>query len=474
MKLRSLILIIIIPFSVSVAQQNGWIKIDSLKEARVGHAIVVLPNGNILVSGGEGGSPNSRKSSAEIFDFIEKKWRYTKPMNVKRVSHNMVLLKSGKVLAIGGYKERSCELFDPITETWSLTDSIPTLRFAGHTVTELKDGSVLVSGGYKVSEYYTQFEYLHNCEIYNPYVGKWDTTHSLNIGRYNHTTVLLSDGRVLIAGGTSKTAGSLNTTEVFDVSSKSWTVVSSMNESRSKAASILLPDGNVFVSGGDSLSIGNISTKNSSEIFDFGKRIWSRSANMINRRSGHIMYFSHKKDKLLIFGGAGFQSTLEDTWESYDPVTFKPIAKGIFPLKISVDKNTVQLIDSKIALLGGQEFDIINGLPTSWPSRVCYIFDLVTSVKISKQIPIEHKLYQNYPNPFNPKTRIGFYLPENKHVKLEIYDSVGKFVTMLVNGFENQGYHEVEFDAKGLASGIYFYKMISGNYILSKKMIILK
>ena len=91
-----------------------------------------------------------------------------------------------------------------------------------------------------------------------------------------------------------------------------------------------------------------------------------------------------------------------------------------------------------------------------------------------------YSLYQNYPNPFNPDTKISYTLKEIGYVKLMVYDLLGKLVRVLVNETKESGYYETEFNAKGLASGIYIYRIevIGGNnipkYSDMKKMILLK
>ncbi|MBW7888190.1 MAG: T9SS type A sorting domain-containing protein [Bacteroidetes bacterium] len=81
---------------------------------------------------------------------------------------------------------------------------------------------------------------------------------------------------------------------------------------------------------------------------------------------------------------------------------------------------------------------------------------------------------ENYPNPFNPKTTIVFALPEAENVRLVVYDYLGREVAVLVNGFVQNGKHEVQFDATNLASGIYFYSLKTGNHSIIKKMLVLK
>jgi serine protease len=88
--------------------------------------------------------------------------------------------------------------------------------------------------------------------------------------------------------------------------------------------------------------------------------------------------------------------------------------------------------------------------------------------------PTEFALDQNYPNPFNPRTKIKFSLPENAFTTLKIYDVLGKEVATLINEEKPAGNHDVEFDAERLTSGFYIYRIQAGNYVDSKKMILLK
>jgi type IX secretion system substrate protein len=89
-------------------------------------------------------------------------------------------------------------------------------------------------------------------------------------------------------------------------------------------------------------------------------------------------------------------------------------------------------------------------------------------------IPDNYYLLQNYPNPFNPNTTIRFRIPEPNLVKLDIFNILGQKVRTLVNDFYEAGTHHVRFSSSGLSSGIYFYRIESGNYVDVKKMLLLK
>ena len=88
--------------------------------------------------------------------------------------------------------------------------------------------------------------------------------------------------------------------------------------------------------------------------------------------------------------------------------------------------------------------------------------------------PASFNLSQNYPNPFNPATKITYSIPNESQVNLKIYDVMGREVAVLVNGRQQAGTYEVNFNAASLASGTYFYKLTAGDFVSVKKMILLK
>jgi len=99
----------------------------------------------------------------------------------------------------------------------------------------------------------------------------------------------------------------------------------------------------------------------------------------------------------------------------------------------------------------------------------------ITSVKeISDLTPKDFALSQNYPNPFNPSTVISYQIPVSGMVNLKVYDILGNEIALLVNEEKSPGYHKVTFDASKNASGIYYYKLQTGDYISVKKMVLLK
>lgn len=93
---------------------------------------------------------------------------------------------------------------------------------------------------------------------------------------------------------------------------------------------------------------------------------------------------------------------------------------------------------------------------------------------ISGEVPGSYSLKQNYPNPFNPSTNIRFSIPASSEVKLSVFDLTGKEVASLFNGVLAAGNYEADWNASGVSSGVYFYKLSAGNFTETKKMMLTK
>jgi hypothetical protein len=110
-------------------------------------------------------------------------------------------------------------------------------------------------------------------------------------------------------------------------------------------------------------------------------------------------------------------------------------------------------------------------LGTSWESVSS---PLVGVRNVEKIIPGKYNLSQNYPNPFNPSTKIRFSINESGLVTLKVYNIMGEEVAAPVNEYKNIGVYEVDFNAKDLTAGVYFYKISTANFSETKKMILIK
>jgi hypothetical protein len=320
--MKKLFVLFLMISSISFGQ--FWQLTDSLKITCPYAVSVQLVNGNILVTGGLSKNGSNFTNQTEIFDYKNEKWNLASPMNVGRGTHVMVRLNNGNVIAIGGFGTKTCEIFDTLSQSWSLTDSLHDLRSDGETVTLLDNGNVLITGGWDE----TNNVHLKSCEVYNINQAKWILTDSLNSVRAYHTATKLLNGKVLSAGGMT-----------YNV----WT-----------------PE------------------------------------------------------------------------------------------------------DADLVLSN---------------TKMCYIFDPngANAVEQPKNLlPKDFRLYQNYPNPFNPSTTVRYELPKTSHVIIKIYNSIGEEVTTLIDKSQPAGSYSVNFNAKNLSSGIYFYQIVADGWVSTNKMLLIK
>ena len=119
------------------------------------------------------------------------------------------------------------------------------------------------------------------------------------------------------------------------------------------------------------------------------------------------------------------------------------------------------VFDSTVQLIHPGGFNTVNPLVTS-------------NINLMTEIPKEFGLYQNYPNPFNPMTKIEYAIPKQGFVSLKIYDLLGREVANLVNGEMAPSYYRIDFNGSNLSSGVYFYRLQSGSFINTKRMVLIK
>jgi hypothetical protein len=116
------------------------------------------------------------------------------------------------------------------------------------------------------------------------------------------------------------------------------------------------------------------------------------------------------------------------------------------------------------------------GNPGGWgPFSVVRRFNtIITGVDDERELPTEFAVDQNYPNPFNPSTLIEYALPRDAFVRLEVFGVLGQQITTLVQEERSAGYHAVRFNAGGLPSGVYYYRIVAGDFVQVKRMLLVK
>lgn len=458
-----MVTLIIVPSAI--AQSYGtWNRTDSLKVPRDEAASVSLANGNVLVSGG---APALR--TAEIFNYKTEKWHFTDSMEMGRSDHKLVRMANGNVLAIGGVGTKSCEIYNADTKSWSLTGSMHFMRSWGETATLLDNGNVLVTGGHLETAGISKN--LSSCELYNPQTGQWTVTDSLKINRWGHTATKLNNGSIIVVGGSGGSGGvgnTLNDCELYNPSTNKWTEAAPLHYARAQHAATLLPDGDVLVTGGEY-------NNKTCELYNPDQNMWTVVDSLMTPHTYPDILLNN--GLLLVTGGS--DSAEASTWELYNLQSFSNIYQGIYPGKYKQIDPVVNLLpDGKVLFAGGKTTYGRSGLPIIEFMRVCYLYDpngMGDSIEQEPSSSIKtFRLFPNYPNPFNPSTIITFQLSQSSHVRITIYNALGRKITTLVNTQETRGIHHLTFNSYGLSSGVYFYQIIVGKRIQTGKMVLVK
>jgi WD40 repeat protein len=211
----------------------------TLSVARVFHTATLLPDGKVLVAGGQ-------VASAELYDPAAGTFSSTGSMSVGRDSHTATLLLNGRALIVGGRNVSgalaSAEEYDPAKGSFAVKANMATAR-TEHTATLLGNGKVLIVGGSD------GINVLASAELYDPTAGTFAATGSMAGKRVDHTATLLPNGNVLVAGG-SDGKSSLASAEIYDVTSGKFTATSAMMAARDTHVAVSLPNGTVLVAGG--------------------------------------------------------------------------------------------------------------------------------------------------------------------------------------------------------------------------------
>ena len=239
---------------------STWTATGPMHYPRYGHTATLLGDGTVLVAGGIGTNlPNTNLAEilpAEVYNPITSNWTVKGSLSQGRYNFTATLLPNGQVLIAGGEITNNflvtgeCELYDPGSGTFSATMSM--LDTVGnHTATLLPDGKVLVAGGDTSFGSFGGFSYdtLTDAEIYDPNSQTWSMTGSMKAPHDFHTATLLTNGLVLEAGTAYYNTPS-DSAELYDPVFQVWTTAAAMNFPRNNLNALLLPNGQVLAVGG--------------------------------------------------------------------------------------------------------------------------------------------------------------------------------------------------------------------------------
>jgi hypothetical protein len=236
--------------AVAAATIGVWEKTRPMNVARLDHTATRLPDGTVLVTGGEGRRSQWLRS-AEIYVPGKKRWTVTAPMHRARSEHHAYRLADGDVVVFGGccddngIRRKSTETFHSDTHRWSPAGRMIFER-SGEATSQLADGRILVVGGTDADD-----RARRGAEIYDPISRTWSRTTSMHFARARHTATTLRDGRVLVVGGCcSRTGSQRESAELYDPVTETWTMAPRLSTGRSWHSAVLLTNGDVLISGG--------------------------------------------------------------------------------------------------------------------------------------------------------------------------------------------------------------------------------
>lgn len=315
---------------------DRWVQAAPMLLGRALHEMALLEDGRVLVPGGlnvhyAGGTV----PLAEIFDPASGRWSRTAPMRSFHSKHTVTALRDGRVLVAGGEGRvavevrgnplTQSEVYDPATDTWSVTDPMASEVPFNHSAVRLRDGRVLVAGGSWQGT--SSAGVLRVAQLFDPKTNSWQATKPMRHARSYHASALLRDGRVLVAGGRDATGASMTTVEVWDPQSGDWSEVASLpvphhNETN---AAVVLRDGQVLIAGGSNRSDPGLFSS-TTQIFDPRTGAWRVAAPLRIGRNDHAIV-ALRDGRVLVAGGQvwfhqkAMQVVATTSTEIYDPET---------------------------------------------------------------------------------------------------------------------------------------------------------
>ena len=326
------------------ADDASWTAYPPMTLPRAWPEVVVLPDGNIFVTGGY--STFGPTATTEIFDVDDGLWKAGPTMAVKRVGHTATLLGDGKVLVTGGETgSGTTDRVELIDVAGGISYMLPDMTFSrsGHAAVALQDGRVLVTGG---------TDYIHGswsqAEMYDPESHLWTPAGTMNHPRVFLTIQLLDSGDAIAIGGDTE-----GTSEQYDPSSGGWHGVRDMNAERINSASIVTKSGHVLVAGGGDSGGARAST----EMYDPNSMAWFPAGSMLTPRA-HFTLSLLSDGRIMAAGSWTEDEGTTSTAELFCQCTMGWTATASMA-KSRGAHGAAELPDGNLLMIGGRRGDSI-------------------------------------------------------------------------------------------------------------------
>jgi hypothetical protein len=350
----------------------------ALSAPTMGHSATLLMDGRVLVVADTGRS--------ELFNPTTNTWSLTGSMMVGSSGHTATSLANGKVLVVGGMVQTGpqtvapsarAELFDPVLGAWSGTGSLTTGRVQ-HTAGLMNDGSVLVIGGANTSARSVATRYA-SVETYNPVLGTWSSGAALPATRSEHTASVLPSGDVLVLGGIVTASTATVDCLRLPVASSIWVSCADMPNVRAGHAASMLADGRIFISGG-AASIAAFEP-----LYDPVNNSWFLSSLPSRTFSNHVAF--EYSNSMIVWGGGpttGYSNGPDippslGLGSRYYSAT--NLVQTPFSLTALASHTATRLQDGRVLIAGGfldySKFYTLGIFYTAIPSAKSYILDRI-------------------------------------------------------------------------------------------------
>jgi N-acetylneuraminic acid mutarotase len=404
------------------------------------------------------------------YDYSQGKvWQTIPNMHVPR---NLLSLSQvdGVLYAIGGARNpetsisfvESYDTYDATAAIWTLRTDLPE-PLCGSVACTLM-GKIFVIGGNDGGLYGTAVPSVY---MYDPALDNWTQKNDFPMLIQLASACVVNNETIYIIGGASTGFSPVyKAVYKYDQSSDEWTPRADMHIARFGHSATVV-DGKIYIFGG---------TKNTSfiaidtgEVYDPAIDTWNIITPVQVGRSLHTA--SAVNGKIYILGGGPDSQEIYKNVDEYDPILNIWTTKSTMPTPRWGLKSCT--IGEKIYTVGGAD-SLNRPLPIVEVYNPLRDLTDVEESGNSKSLPNEYNLYQNYPNPFNPSTKIRYSVPQSSNVVIKVFDILGKEIETLVNVVKPAGSYELNWNSENLPSGVYFYQLQAGDFVETKKMILIK